>query len=151
MFSYYNQFSNSYTANVFNNNFGILAWDEPNEKKILDLVAYEIRTQQDYGAFIDSIDLILPHIDVYYYSQFKNNSKVFCNMEKYYYNKHLIEYLAMITNDNYSIKSSNVSLLGINPFKSRSFSKSLAQSYIININNDEHTISKTYLEKIFVK
>ena len=151
MFSYYNQFSTSYTHDEFKNNFGILSWDDHNEKKILDLVAYEIRIQEDYGAFLDSVDLILPNIDIFYYCQFKNNSKVFCNMEKYNYNKHLIEYLSMMTNDSYAIKNSNTSILGINPFKSTTFRKSMAQNHIISVLNDIYNISERDLEKIFIK
>ncbi len=151
MFSYYNQYMSRYNSNEFNYNFGILSWHENDEKIILDKMAYEIRFNQDYGAFLDSVELIIPHLDFNYYLMFKNKTKVFCNLEKYYYNKHLIEYLSMMTNDSYAIKNSNTSIPGMNPFKRTPFKNSMAQSHIISVINDIYNISHRDLEKIFIK
>ncbi len=155
MYSYYNELNPIYKKDVFNNNFGIINWSDLEQNELLQNVAINIRKKQDYGAFLDSIDLILPNIDLNYYFEFKGQQKVFCDINRYNYNKNLIEYLSRITHNKYSIKEIDKSKspinIGFNPFKSTSFIESMAQKHIISmINENYNNISQNKLTKLFI-
>jgi hypothetical protein len=155
MYSYYNQLNPIYKQDTFNKYFYTINWSNIEQRDLLNNVAINIRKKQDYGAFLDSIDLILPNIDLNYYFEFKGRQKIFCDINRYNYNKHLIEFLSRITHNKYSIKDIDKSKspinIGFNPFKSTSFIESMAQTHIISIINENYNnISQNKLTKLFI-